>query len=68
MSDKVQGFRDSMRPFLTMWFSFIFAAALFLGIFLNRIDIKEALSTTESILLIILGYHFGKSSKRDTVE
>ena len=61
----VQNFRNLMRPFLTIFFSCLFAVIIFSGLYMDKIDAKEALLAVDGILGAVIGYHFGKSSKID---
>ena len=63
--DKVQQARDLMRVFLTVWFSLNFSAVLGIGIYGGNVDMKEGLLAVTGILGTVMGYHFGKSSKKD---
>lgn len=65
MMDRVQQARDLMRVFLTVWFSLNFSAVLGLGIYNGSVDMKEGLLAVTGILGTVMGYHFGKSSKKD---
>ena len=61
----VQNFRNLMRPFLTIFFSVLFAGIIMSGLYMGKIDAKEALLAVDGILGAVIGYHFGKSSKID---
>lgn len=62
----MQGLRDLVRPFLTIWFSLTITALLFAGTLLGKLEWDKAVIIGEGILGHILGYHFGKSSKTDS--
>jgi hypothetical protein len=64
-NEKVQNFRNMMRPFLTIFFSCLFAGVIGIGLFTSKLDAKEALLAIDGILGAVIGYHFGKSSKID---
>lgn len=67
MSDenKVQNVRNLMRPFLTIFFSALFAGVVGTGMLWDKIEPKDALLAIDGILGAVIGYHFGKSSKVD---
>ena len=65
---KVQDVRDLMRPFLTIWFSFAFVVIIGVGLYISRMDFDKALLAIDGMLGTIIGYHFGKSAKRDSDE
>jgi hypothetical protein len=68
MADKIQNLRDAMRPFLTIWFSFTFTSILTYGVISHKMDVKDAMLVIDGILGAVIGYHFGKSTKKDTAE
>lgn len=59
----VESIRHSMRPFLVFWFSVIYAVVILYGLLNGNLEAKEAIRTVEGIILLIIGYHFGKPTK-----
>ena len=66
--DTIQNIRDSIRPFLTIWFSTLFAVVIIIGILgygCNCLNLKEAVMAVGTPLGTIMGYHFGKKATID---
>ena len=63
---KVQDIRDLMRPFLTIWFSVAFVGIISVGLYATKMDFDKALLAIDGILGTVIGYHFGKSAKKDS--
>ena len=61
----IQGIRNLMRPFLTVWSTSLYAFVVIYGLTTNAINFTEALAACSVPLGSIYTYHFLKSSKVD---
>lgn len=63
--DIVQGVRDLVRPVMTILLTLAYIGIIFVAAHDKAISGKEALVAISSPFLMILSYHFAKSSKKD---
>ena len=66
MSDIVQGFRDSARPFLTYMLPTSYVVLVIMGYCKADVSFKEALGLLAPLVTMIMTYHFMKGTKRDS--
>lgn len=61
--DTIENLKSLMNPFLTVWFSMLFAVVIFIGLIKYNVDVKDLIAVVGGVLSTIIGYHFGRASK-----
>lgn len=60
----IEDAKELMNPFLTIWFSLLFAIVIVIGLQTGRVEMRDALAGISGTLGTIIGYHFGRSSSK----
>ena len=63
--DTVQCIRDLVRPVLTISIGWAYIAILAMATYRDAISGKEGLTAIGTPLMMVLSYHFAKSSAKD---
>ena len=64
--DTIQSIRDLVRPVMTILLTLAYIGIIFVAAFQSAITGKEALTAIGTPFMMVLTYHFAKSSKKDT--
>lgn len=68
VKDSIQAFRDLVRPTITLMFCFTFCVMVSYAGSVDMVNdkVKYAIEELKPYVGLIMGYHFGKSTTKDS--